>query len=242
MIPLLAQRVLSVDDFDRLLREQVSACLLTETLQTVDAVDEHELRPRAQENLAVPVADDRWIAEVRMERSKYPTAWALLSEERHHLRPVEAEAAIAETRRHVAERPIAVGNPRQDRDQHEPAHFFTGALTIVRDPRELDSHIANHLHVDGILRSCVCSATDSLNLPIGSHAPSFPRYAVRWRQEGGRSGQKHGRARTVCAPSIYAMRRREAQRLGVAKNDLGESALDVELAKLLAPTRAVWES
>lgn len=52
--------------------------------------------------------------------------------------------------------------------------------------------------------------------------------------------ERLGRARRVYPPSVYAARRREARNLGLAPSS-GDEVLDVELAELLAPVRAVWQ-
>lgn len=53
--------------------------------------------------------------------------------------------------------------------------------------------------------------------------------------------ERAGIARTVYGAALYAHRRREARKLGLAVSDPGEAALEVELAELIAPARAVWQ-
>jgi hypothetical protein len=53
--------------------------------------------------------------------------------------------------------------------------------------------------------------------------------------------ERAGIARNVYGAGLYAQRRRDARSLGLAVSDPGEAALEVELAPLLKPARAVWQ-
>jgi len=50
-----------------------------------------------------------------------------------------------------------------------------------------------------------------------------------------------GVARTALGDRIYSAWRREARLLGLAKSDVGDVPLDVELAALIGPAREVWD-
>jgi hypothetical protein len=52
--------------------------------------------------------------------------------------------------------------------------------------------------------------------------------------------ERLGIARQVYNDRQYAERRREAQKLGLSTNDVGEEPVDFDLDDLLAPIRAVW--
>ena len=53
--------------------------------------------------------------------------------------------------------------------------------------------------------------------------------------------ERKGVAQGTYSPTLYAQRRREARQLGLAKSDLDDEPVEVDLDRLLAPAWEVWK-
>jgi hypothetical protein len=65
-------------------------------------------------------------------------------------------------------------------------------------------------------------------------------YAAAERMTAFLDYERLGLAEAVYPPSVLAARKREARKLGLAANDLGTDALELELSEMLEPISSAW--